>query len=525
MQSCGTILGVIRLRSEGATIPECEKRFNIGSGTTQTILKRFAEFGKSLNELEEMESSAVENLFYPPMERKHRKIPEPDFDGLFESVQASGKKVTKSKIWEEYHQREPNGYCRSQMLEYYNRYLFKRFGPGDLTMGVNRIPGERIYIDYCGDKGYIHIRELSQAPDDYTEQQEIHIFLTACGYSGKLYAEAALDEKQEQFNSATARALAFYGAVPRYLVPDNLRTGVTENTRDSVIINASYQDLEAYYNTIVLPPPYRKPRGKAVAERYVQVIQRKVIEKIEAQYVFKDLDEVNEIVREIIEKENANTPKGYKQSHNELFELYDLPAMKPLTEACFISCDYSYCASVPNNYHVHYDGHFYSVPNQFYKAEVIIKATQEEVILCDINNREITRHKRCYIPTMHYITKPEHMPANHRFFHEVNQRDSTYYLNWAEEIGSNMKQLIFTILKSAKHDEQMYISCNGILHMCEGVPRGICEEAAADCVRNRNCVYSGFRKNLSDQLSMRKQVSITASLPDVEEVWGKDYYE
>ena len=147
------------------------------------------------------------------------------------------------------------------MLEYYNRYLFKRFGPGDLTMGVNRIPGERIYIDYCGDKGYIHIRELSQAPDDYTEQQEIHIFLTACGYSGKLYAEAALDEKQEQFNSATARALAFYGAVPRYLVPDNLRTGVTENTRDSVIINASYQDLEAYYNTIVLPPPYRKPRG------------------------------------------------------------------------------------------------------------------------------------------------------------------------------------------------------------------------------------------------------------------------
>ena len=71
----------------------------------------------------------------------------------------------------------------------------------------------------------------------------------------------------------------------------------------------------------------------------------------------------------------------------------------------------------------------------------------------------------------------------------------------------------------------MYISCNGILHMCEGIPKGICEEAAADCVRNRNCVYSGFRKNLSDQLSMRKQVSITASLPDVEEVWGKDYYE
>ena len=88
-----------------------------------------------------------------------------------------------------------------------------------------------------------------------------------------------------------------------------------------------------------------------------------------------------------------------------------------------------------------------------------------------------------------------------------------------------MKQMIFTILKSAKHDDQMYTACNGILHMCDGIPRGICEEAAADCVRGKRCRYHDFQSTLSDLLKQRKQSSITASLPDLEDVRGKDYYK
>lgn len=97
---------------------------------------------------------------------------------------------------------------------------------------------------------------------DLTEQQEIHLFLTTCGFSSKLYAEASLDEKQEQFNGAVSNALKYYGAVPKYLVPDNLRTGIVVNTKDKVIINASFQDLESYYETIVWAPSYHKPREK-----------------------------------------------------------------------------------------------------------------------------------------------------------------------------------------------------------------------------------------------------------------------
>jgi len=56
-------------------------------------------------------------------------------------------------------------------------------------------------------------------------------------------------------------ALQFYGGVPKYLVPDNLKSAVKKHSRDELILQSAYSDLEDFYNTIVLPPPPRKPKG------------------------------------------------------------------------------------------------------------------------------------------------------------------------------------------------------------------------------------------------------------------------
>lgn len=55
-------------------------------------------------------------------------------------------------------------------------------------------------------------------------------------------------------------SMIFLGS-SEYLVPDNCRTAVKSNTKDELVLNASYEDLEHFYNVIVLPPPYRKPKG------------------------------------------------------------------------------------------------------------------------------------------------------------------------------------------------------------------------------------------------------------------------
>ena len=525
MQSFSTITGVIRMRNEGCSFPECMERFQIGSSTVQYIMKKYSYLGNDLDELIKMTPSEVEELFYPSENSRHRKIEQPDFDKILHTLESSGTDFKKLDVWEEYHRLCPNGYRRSWFLELYNDYCLKRYGPEKVSMGVNRVPGERLYIDYCGDTALIHITDLCSDPSDPTEQQKIILYLTSMGYSSKLYGEATLDTKQIQFNSETAHAIEYYGAIPKYLVPDNLKDAVTRNTYDEVVINASFQDLEAFYDTIVLPPPYRKPRGKATVERYVKDIQHRIILKLQQTYYFRNLEEVNEMVMAIIEEENDKIPRGYKMSHNELFELYDKPAMKPLKDVGFTDCEYAYCRGLTDNYHVHYDSHFYSVPYRFINTPIVIKATREKIILCDTNNRQLAEHKRCYIPTIRYVTEKSHMPANHQFYEEVNHQDSDYYLNWANKIGPNMKQMIFMILKSANHDEQMYSACNSILHMCDSVPKGICEEAAADCIRRNKCRHSEFRVSLSDILRQRKLSSITARLPDIDNVRGKGYYK
>ena len=53
----------------------------------------------------------------------------------------------------------------------------------------------------------------------------------------------------------TNDALAFYDAVRKYLVPDNAATAVTKHRKDVLLINSTYQDLESFYDTIILPPP------------------------------------------------------------------------------------------------------------------------------------------------------------------------------------------------------------------------------------------------------------------------------
>ena len=53
-------------------------------------------------------------------------------------------------------------------------------------------------------------------------QVKVHIFATTLGFSSLVYAEIFPDEKLPHFITGTVHALSFYGAVPKYLVPDNL---------------------------------------------------------------------------------------------------------------------------------------------------------------------------------------------------------------------------------------------------------------------------------------------------------------
>ncbi|MDD3797107.1 MAG: transposase, partial [Lachnospiraceae bacterium] len=179
----------------------------------------------------------------------------PDFQSVYDRITAPGSKANLFYIWLKYKQSCPSGYQYTQFCLYFKRFVEKNYGSDAVSMVVERIPGEKVYIDWIGDQPELLVDTVTG------EVKKIHFFVTTVGVSNLVYAEAFEDEKLPNFIAGTVHALEYYAATPKYLVPDNLKTAITKHTKDELIINSAYADLESFYDVIVLPPPPRKPKG------------------------------------------------------------------------------------------------------------------------------------------------------------------------------------------------------------------------------------------------------------------------
>ena len=199
--------------------------------------------------------------------------------------------------------------------------------------------------------------------------------------------------------------------------------------------------------------------------------------------------------------------------------------MKPLPGGSYVICDYKAVLKVPNNYHIEYDGHYYSVFYTHCGKPAILKATPSQIRICDQYNRLICTHKRIYSEFPLYVTEDDHMPPEHIYYKEVNSKDGGYYRRWASVFGPSMSELIDRILKSSKHEEQSYNSCNGILHLVKDLPHGVAEEAARMCLEMNSCRYFTFKQVLRKLQSESSQSGQQGTLPSHENIRGKDYYK
>ncbi len=516
MQDYNTIMGVIQMRLNGCSYNAVQSRYHIGSSTVTLIMNRFKESSIPVERLRQMDPLKVESIFYPPANIRRRDISLPDFQLYYDRIHTTGSKVNIAYCWLEYKAGHPDGYEQSQFYEYYNRFVEKNYGAGKTRMAVQRVPGEKMYIDWVGDHpGLVTDPETGEIRDG-------HIFVTTLGVSSMIYAEVFPDEKTGSFISGTVHALEAYAGVPKYLVPDNLKAAVKKHSRDELVLQTAYSDLEDYYETIVLPPPPRKPRGKAPVENHVRYLETHLVERLKEK-VFTSFEEINVEAKKIVAALNSRVFQGKTFSRKDAFEKYDRPCLRPLPGGCFTVCDYKTVLSIPDNYHIEYDGHYYSVLYSYRGKPAILKATPSEIRICDRYNRLICTHRRSYRPFPLYITEDTHMPPEHLFYKEVNAKDGAYYRHWAAAFGPNMSECIDRVLKGPKHEEQAYRACSGILHSVKTLPGGIAEEAARQCIQMGSCRYKTFRQVLGRLLQADPDTP-KETLPDHENIRGKDFY-
>lgn len=354
MQDYNTIIGAIQMPLNKCPTRSVMDRFRIGSSTLNLIMSRYKALELTIDELEAMSPKEVENLFYPQKNLQRKEVPLPDFQYYYDRIHAPNSRVNISFCWLDYKEKNPDGYEKSQFYEYYQRFVQENYGGTKISMAVNRKPGEKMYIDWVGDQPEL-LTDVTTG-----EIMSVHIFATTLGVSSMIYAEAFPNEKLPCFIEGCVHAVSFYGAVAKHFVPDNLKTAVTKHTKDDLVLQSTFSDREDFYDTIVLPPPARKPKGKPTVENHVRYLETHLIEKLKEK-IYTSFEDLNADIKKIVAVLNARPFQNQAFSRQEMFIKYDKPCMKPLPGGEYTTCDYKAVLKVPNNYHIDYDGHYYSV--------------------------------------------------------------------------------------------------------------------------------------------------------------------
>ena len=136
------------------------------------------------------------------------------------------------------------------------------------------------------------------------------------GASNYTYAEARWSEGLADWIGAHVNAFSAIGGVPKAVVCDNLKAGVTAVCRYEPGINRTYQELAEHYDTAILPTRPRRPRDKAKVEVAVQIVQRFVLARLRNRRFFS-LHELNAAIRQTVADLNAKIMRKLGVSGNE----------------------------------------------------------------------------------------------------------------------------------------------------------------------------------------------------------------
>jgi len=479
---------------------------DIGNGTVAECLRRAREVGLGWPLPENLNDESLEQLLYPPAAAERDRT-RPDCAWIHRELSRPG--VTLQLLWVEYRQDHSSGYGYSRFCELYQRYR-KKLHP--IMRQVHRA-GEKTFLDFSGKKPSIVDPKTG-------EIREVELFVGVLGASHYFYAEATPSQELHHWIAAHLRMFAYFGGVSALLVPDNLKSAVTDARRYEPGVNRTYEEMAQHYGAAVVPARPYKPRDKAKVEACVLIAQRWILAALRNRTFFS-LAELNEAIWELLPVLNARPLQKLGVSRRELFEQIDRPALRPLPDRPYEIGTWMRCR-VNLDYHIEVEKNYYSVPHELLHEQVEARVTDSIVEIFRKNVR-VASHRRLTGKWGH-STQPAHMPRSHREHAEWNP---SRILQWAEKSGLSTAQLVSHLLESRLHPEQAYRSCRGLLRLGEHYGKKRLEAACTMALRLQSHSYKTVQNILSSGMDRcpPEAPDTTTALPEHANIRGASYYQ
>ena len=399
---------MLRLAYGGVSAREIGRVLGIARSTVQENLGRAAQAGLTWPLPAELTDDALAGRLFARSGAKsgQRRRVEPNWSELIVELKKPG--VTMAILWEEYRTIHPQGYGYSRFCDLLRGFQ-RRLSP---TMRQEHVAGDKVFVDYSGKKLGI---------------------------------------------GSHVRMFRFFDGVPRLIVPDNLKAGVNKASFYDPELNRSYGMMASHYGVGVLPARPRKPRDKAKVENGVRFAQSAILGRLRNQTFFS-LAEANAAIRGAVDRINDHVIRRLGVTRRHLFETVERPALAALPE------DYEFAewrlARAGVDYHVEYDGYFYSVPHGLIREQVDLRATSRTIEVFHRGQR-VAAHQRRYGGRRHG-TNPDHMPSSHRRYADWSPERLR---RWAATVGPSTEGLVIAILANRPHPEHGFRTCLGVLRL------------------------------------------------------------
>jgi transposase len=204
-----------------------------------------------------------------------------------------------------------------------------------------------------------------------------------------------------------------------------------------------------------------------------------------------------------------------------LFAKVDRPALQPLPPHRYDLSQWSQ-ARVNIDYHVAFDGNFYSVPYTLTGEVVDVRTTPATVEIFHRGKR-VASHLRGRGRNLP-VTQAEHRPKSHQAHLEWTP---SWMVECAGKVGAHTAQLVERILDSKPHPEMGYRACLGLIRLARKHSPERMEAAAERALATGAIGYRHVKSILQNRLDSQP-VTIPPpprSVPDHENLRGPEYFQ
>lgn len=503
---------ILELRAQNRSQRFIAESLGISRNTIRKIFKSADENGVYWDVVRDKTEKEIEKILFPESSIQLSYV-QPDMEHIHHELLKTG--VTLKLLWEEYVQG-----CRSINKPFYHRTQFNKLyhdyvKKNNLTMHITHKPGDKLFVDWNGKTMYV--------TDRYTgDMIPAYIFVATLPFSMYSYVQACPSMDSKNWIECHVNAYKYFNGATRLLIPDNLKTGVISHKRyGDPVLNRSYQELADHYGTTIVPARIRSPKDKAAVEGTVGVITTAIMAHLRNQTFFS-FDKLNESIRKELDIFNTEPFQKKEGSRRSVFKEEEEEFMLPLPEHDFEWSQWKQ-VTVQRNYHVSIEKMNYSVPYEYVGKRVEAKITSQSVNIY-YKGTMICSHKRLYGRMNQYSTNEQHMPENHRMFRWNKDK----FIEQAESIGTNTREIIQKLFDRYKAEEQAYNGCLSILKLADKYSSERLENACNLAIEYiSNPTYRNIRMILESGQDLKNSIEKEEKEENLSYAClrGKKYYE